>query len=69
MKESWFHFAALGVFVLVGIAWGLVRCGVIGEVPTRIPSKFSCYKQPKSCAKLLGLGSVAWRKYFLVIGC
>ncbi|MDJ0976452.1 MAG: carboxypeptidase regulatory-like domain-containing protein, partial [Planctomycetota bacterium] len=37
MKQSWFHLAALGVFVLVGLAWGLVRCGVLGEMPTRIP--------------------------------
>lgn len=37
MRQSWFHLAALGVFVLIGFAWGLVRCGVLGEMPTRIP--------------------------------
>lgn len=37
MNRPWIHYVALGAFVVIGLAWGLVRCGVIGTLPTRMP--------------------------------
>lgn len=37
MDRKWLHIVALSVFALIGIAWGLIKLGVIGTVPSLRP--------------------------------